>query len=111
MQCFPTLTLLLITTGELPDIADATHGEINVDETGEVKFESNKWNGRIVEQNENSVEMEVHIPANCAIGEWSFCVDTRTLVDGKKTKTFRYEHPDNFIILLNPWCKGNRSFQ
>lgn len=101
------LILLHQLSGGLPDISEATHGVLDVGETDRPTSEATRWSGRIVQQRETCIELEIHIPVDCAIGEWSVCVDTRTSLENRKTNIFRYEHPDSIYILFNPWCKGN----
>ncbi|XP_053402043.1 annulin-like [Mercenaria mercenaria] len=94
-------------TGTLGDARKETHGRFKLQETGKPKYRHDKWGGYLVKQDGNTIITEVYIPATCAIGEWSFCVTTKT--KGQK-KSIAYEHPEDFYILFNPWCKDDATY-
>ena len=87
----------------------STFGKMKVDESGNKKFTGDKWAAKLVSENKGPTGFDAVIdikpPATVAIGEWSLKVDTKTKLDGK-TKIYRYEHPDDFYMLFNPWCQG-----
>ena len=87
-------------------MAQETHGKFALDETGKLAYEANKWSGKLIKSEGNRIYAEIHIPANCAIGEWTLAVNTKTQTKDGKRKCFKYEHSDDFYILFNPWCKG-----
>ena len=82
---------------------------MKVDESGKTKFTPDKWAAKLVSErsgpNGCDAVIDINPPATVAIGEWSLIVDTKTKLD-KKTKIYRYEHPDDIYMLFNPWCKG-----
>lgn len=82
-----------------------THGKMKVDESGKTKYSPDKWAANLLSKNGNDAIIEIYTPPTVAIGEWSLVVDTKTTLD-KKPKIYRYEHPDDFYILFNSWCKG-----
>ncbi|XP_052815578.1 annulin-like [Mya arenaria] len=97
-------------TGENGDRYPETHGRFMLDEDGKPNFKANEWGGCLVNKKDKTLQIQIHIPANCAIGKWSFSVDTVTILEDSKTKTLRYENPDDFYILYNPWCKDDQTY-
>jgi transglutaminase 1 len=76
---------------------------MQLDETGKAKRCSDGWSCHLIKNEDCTVDIEVHPPANIAIGDWSFSIITKTR--GQR-KSLCFEHKDNFFILFNPWCKG-----
>ena len=100
---------ILYFQGKYGKMNTSTFGKMKVDESGSKKFTGDKWAAKLISENDGPSGCEAVIdikpPAWVAIGEWSLKVDTKTKLDGK-TKIYRYEHPDDFYMLFNPWCKG-----
>ncbi|KAK6185333.1 hypothetical protein SNE40_007590 [Patella caerulea] len=90
-------------TGEHPLPTTGTLVTFKLQEGADRSYKPDSWGAHMVNLDGNFMTMAVYVPAKCVIGEWEFVVK-RTLVkkDGKKM-SFRYEYPDDIIILLNPW--------
>ena len=99
---------LFFSLGKFAELNSVTYGRMEVDESGKTKFTPDKWAAKLVPKSikGNDATIEINIPADTTIGEWSLSVETITVQD-KKKKHYRYEHPDYMYILFNPWCKGN----
>ena len=60
-----------------------------------------------MQTNQESVRLQITSPADAVVGRCHFFVETKTSVPGVEIETdFRYQHPEEIIMLFNPWCKG-----
>lgn len=65
------------------------------------------WSAKIVQTIQESVRLQVTSPADVVVGRYQFYVETKTSVPGAEKQTdFRYQYPEEVIMLFNPWCKG-----
>ena len=65
------------------------------------------WSAKIMQTNQESVRLQIKSPADAVVGRCHFYVETKTSVPGVEKETdFRYQHPEEIIMLFNPWCKG-----
>ena len=56
------------------------------------------------------MRLQVTSPADAVVGRYQFYVETKTSVSGSdKQEEFRYQYPEEIIVLFNPWCKGQCS--
>ncbi|KAK3599211.1 hypothetical protein CHS0354_012819 [Potamilus streckersoni] len=102
---------LSFSIGPSPLSTKNTLAVFQVDETGKNNFGPNEWGATLLSQKENELSVDIHVPANCIVGEWELKVTTSIKgkdKEGKDTvKLFTYEHADDIIILFNPWCKDD----
>jgi len=65
------------------------------------------WSVKIAQDNREDMRLQVTPPADAVVGRYQFYVETKTKVPGTdKQAEFRYQYPEEIIILFNPWCKG-----
>ncbi|WAR12914.1 TGMH-like protein, partial [Mya arenaria] len=95
--------------GENPLPTRGTEVEFDVDETGNGTFKADDWGANKLKQNGNDISLQIFVPANCIIGEWTMSVKSYSFgkdKDGNDTTlVFRYELDTDIAILFNPWCK------
>ncbi|XP_077984895.1 protein-glutamine gamma-glutamyltransferase K-like [Glandiceps talaboti] len=59
------------------------------------------WGIHVIKAEGNRLECRLYTAADCLAAKYKMFVDTS--VDGKDE--FRFEHPDEFYMIFNPWCK------
>lgn len=65
------------------------------------------WSAKIMQTNQESVRLQITSPVDAVVGRYHFYVETKTSLPGVEKETdFRYQHPEEIIMLFNPWCKG-----
>ncbi|KAJ7377351.1 hypothetical protein OS493_029710 [Desmophyllum pertusum] len=65
------------------------------------------WSVKIAQFNRENVRLQVTSAADAVVGRYQFYVETKTSVSGSdKQEEFRYQYPEEIIVLFNPWCKG-----
>lgn len=74
------------------------------------EFARDVWLAKFTQrQNDGETVTRVQItpPANAIVGRYDFFVETKTEAsDSEKPEIFRYKHPEEIIVLFNPWCRG-----
>jgi len=66
------------------------------------------WSVKIAQDNRENMRLQVIPPADAVVGRYQFYVETKTKVPGTdKQAEFRYQYPEEIIILFNPWCKDD----
>lgn len=90
-------------TGPLPMVSKGTHVIIPLVD----HLEDERWEAKIVEQNDNKIKLSVNSPASAVIGLYGLSVTTRAL-KGDATNT--YKSPANIVLLFNPWCEEDSVF-
>ncbi|XP_050399134.1 annulin isoform X2 [Patella vulgata] len=93
----------LFKTGEYPLPKAGTLASFKLQEGADRSYKPDSWGAHIVKLDGNFMTMAVYVPAKCVIGEWEFVVKTIFEDKDGKKMSFRYEYPDDIIILLNPW--------
>ncbi|XP_052817705.1 protein-glutamine gamma-glutamyltransferase K-like [Mya arenaria] len=100
--------------GENPLPTRGTEVEFDVDETGNGTFKADDWGANKLKQNGNDISLQIFVPANCIIGEWTMSVKSYSFgkdKDGNDTTlVFRYELDTDIAILFNPWCKDDGTY-
>ncbi len=65
------------------------------------------WSVVFAQVNSENVRLRVTPPADAVVGRYQFYVETKSDVPGtEKQPEFRYQYPEEMIVLFNPWCKG-----
>lgn len=103
--CFRVLSLSL---GCGPKESKGTLIRVPVNRDRE--FARDVWLARFTQrQNDGETVTRVQItpPANAIVGRYNLFVETKTNAnDSEKPEIFRYKHPEEIIVLFNPWCRG-----
>ncbi|WAR12901.1 TGM1-like protein [Mya arenaria] len=100
--------------GKDPVPTRGTEAEFEVDETGNGTYKADEWGANKLAQNGNEISLQIFVPANCIIGEWTLTV--KSYASGKDkdgndtTLVFRYELDTDIAILFNPWCKDDGTY-
>ncbi|XP_078360108.1 coagulation factor XIII A chain-like isoform X2 [Oculina patagonica] len=64
------------------------------------------WSVVFAQVNSENVRLRVTPPADAVVGRYQFYVETKSDVPGtEKQPEFRYQYPEEMIVLFNPWCK------
>ncbi|XP_067035423.1 coagulation factor XIII A chain-like isoform X2 [Acropora muricata] len=75
------------------------------------EFARDVWLARFTQrQNDGETVTRVQItpPANAIVGRYNLFVETKTNAnDSEKPEIFRYKHPEEIIVLFNPWCRDD----
>ena len=65
------------------------------------------WSVKFAQVNRETVRLQVTPPEDAVVGRYQLYVETKSNVSGAdKQSEFRYQYPEEIIILFNPWCKG-----
>ena len=71
------------------------------------EFVHGAWSAKIAQTNQERVRLQITSPPDAVVGRYHLYVETKTSVPGVEKETdFRYQHPEEIIMLFNPWCKG-----
>lgn len=94
---------LELKTGSLPLVSKGTHVIIPLVD----HLEDQRWEAKIVEQNDNKIKLSVNSPAKAVIGLYGLAVTTCSLKGDNATT---YSSPKNIVMLFNPWCEEDTVF-
>ncbi|XP_071503234.1 protein-glutamine gamma-glutamyltransferase K-like, partial [Diadema antillarum] len=61
---------------------------------------------QVVSSSGSKVSLKVYLACDALVGEYTLVVCTQT----EKEDEYRFEHPDEVIILFNPWCKKDEVY-
>ena len=65
------------------------------------------WSANLAQVNKESVRLQVTSPVDAVVGKYQLYVETKTTIRGSdKPEEYRYQHPEDIIVLFNPWCRG-----
>ena len=65
------------------------------------------WSANLAQVNKESVRLQVTSPVDAVVGKYQLYVETKTTIRGSdKSEEYRYQHPEDIIVLFNPWCRG-----
>ena len=105
---FAKLQWLHLTTGSKPLESKGTRVIIPIsDEEHKDKDQPSCWSAKCSKIYENFLKITVKSPTNCAVAKWRLSVDARVKTsDGKLGRLYRFQQPESFYILFNPWCQG-----
>lgn len=106
-QIVATLLKILVfhLSGYRPQESKGSIIRVPVSQTKEYAYGA--WSVKIAQVNRENVRLQVTPPADAVVGRYQFYVETKTNVSGTdKQAEFRYQYPEEIIILFNPWCKG-----
>ena len=99
------LESLYLPTGYRPKESKGTIIRVPVGLTKEFKYKV--WSANYDEINGGNVRVRVTPSADAVVGRYQLYVETKTKVNNSdKPQEFRYHHPEEFIVLFNPWCRG-----
>ncbi|XP_022782995.1 coagulation factor XIII A chain-like isoform X1 [Stylophora pistillata] len=72
------------------------------------EFVHGAWSAKIAQTNQERVRLQITSPPDAVVGRYHLYVETKTSVPGVEKETdFRYQHPEEIIMLFNPWCKDD----
>ncbi|KAL1124055.1 hypothetical protein AAG570_001825, partial [Ranatra chinensis] len=89
--------------GPVPSITKGTKNILSVDTEKHFSGHFTKWNARVHQIVDDSVTLEVLIPATCQVGLWHCKVFTALKMSPKTLVEHNVD--DDIFILFNPWCK------
>jgi hypothetical protein len=93
--------------GKNPQPPKRTAVTVEMDENENSTGNPKEWFAKLISKKNKSIDVEITPPCNCIIGEWMFHITTESkLKEGGDTLILEYKHPEDIVILLNPWCKG-----
>ena len=65
------------------------------------------WSANLAQVNKEGVRLQVTSPVDAVVGKYQLYVETKTTIRGSdKPEEYRYQHPEDIIVLFNPWCRG-----
>ncbi|XP_073239325.1 coagulation factor XIII A chain-like [Porites lutea] len=64
------------------------------------------WSANLAQVNKESVRLQVTSAVDAVVGKYQLYVETKTAIRGSdKPEEYRYQHPEDIIVLFNPWCR------
>ncbi|RWS15713.1 hemocyte protein-glutamine gamma-glutamyltransferase-like protein [Dinothrombium tinctorium] len=88
--------------GPRPQLGKGTLIYLPVTSKREFTKEKSKWDARMHNVEGNVVTVQVHIPANVAVGIWKLRISTKQQ-GSRNIKSFDVR--ERIYVLFNPWCK------
>ncbi|XP_059200192.1 protein-glutamine gamma-glutamyltransferase K [Centropristis striata] len=90
-------------TGPQPLVSKGTHVIIPLVDN----LEDERWEAKIVEQNDKKIKLSINSPASAVIGLYGLTVKTSSTKDEAATI---HKSDKNIVMLFNPWCEEDTVF-
>lgn len=100
---FISLYSLFNYTGPRPQVGKGTLIYLPITNDRDYTRDNTKWDAKVLRADGNVLTIQIHIPANIAIGIWRFKISTK-LAGSRSIKT--YSIKEALYVIFNSWCKG-----
>lgn len=93
--------------GSKPNPMKGTKGVLKLDDASKISEQEKHWFVRLLNQQEETMTLEVTSPPDCPVGIWNIQIETTQVNSTANPTTFDYGN--DVYILFNPWNTSKSS--